>query len=99
MVNTTTPLVSSDIVSYWKLHKDIVDSIRFSDDPKTASEEIADLALVNHVIYRLISIDGKIEESLPQKFQKLLDARGLKSAALQKALDEINKINKENKRP
>ena len=89
LIHTTTAFVSSDIVEYWKLEQNIVDAIRFSDHPKDAPKEIADLALANHVVYRLIGLDGKVETTVPEEFKKVLEKRGMKVDSLQKALDDV----------
>ena len=94
IMHTTTSNVSSDIVYYWKLKKEIVDAIRFSDYPKNAPRAVMGLALANHIVYRLIGLDGKVLNEVPKRFINLLNKYGMNSDALQSALNEVNKINK-----
>lgn len=91
-MHTTTACVSSDILSYWQLDKDIVDSVRFSDYPQNAPEEIYTLCLANHIVYRLVKYNGEIEPVIPKKIETLLIKSGLKIEPLQKALDAIIEI-------
>ncbi|MFA6195502.1 MAG: HDOD domain-containing protein [Sulfurimonas sp.] len=91
-MHTTTACVSSDILSYWQLDKDIVDSVRFSDYPQNAPEEIYTLCLANHIVYRLVKQNGEIEAVIPKKIETLLINSGLKTEPLQKALDAILEI-------
>ena len=88
-MHTTTAYVSSDILSYWKLDKAVIDSVRFSDDPQNASDDIYELTLANHIVYKLIGLDGKIEPAIPENIQKLLLAKEMNLEPLQKALDYI----------
>ncbi|WP_428738097.1 HDOD domain-containing protein [Sulfurimonas sp.] len=89
ILHTTTTHVSSDICSHWKLHKDIVDSLRFSENPQYAPVEIYDLALANHVVFHLIHLDGTIEPTIPKRLEKLLYSKGLSLKDLQKALENV----------
>ncbi len=89
IMHTTTASVSSDILYYWKLEKDIVDAVRFSDHPKNAPQEIVNLALANHIVYRLVKLDGTVEHSIPVQFVKVLEKRGMKVEHLQKALQNV----------
>ncbi len=90
--HTTTACVSSDIISYWQLDKNIVDSVRFSDYPQNAPEEIYDLCLANHIVYRLVKSNGEIEPTIPRNIEVLLIKSGLQTAPQQNALDVIIKI-------
>ena len=88
-IHTTTARVSSNILSFWNLDRDLVDSVRFSDNPKYAPNEVYDLALANHAVFHLIGLDGKISSTIPKNIEELLLDRGLKPEALQKALDDV----------
>lgn len=92
LLHTTTALVSSDILSQWQLDKDIVDSIRFSDNPQNASKEIQSLCLANHVVCRLIELNGTIHHFIPESIVNLLQENGLSVNPLEKALDAVVQI-------
>ena len=94
IMHTTTPSVSSDIMYYWKLGQDIVDAVRFSDHPKNAPPEIARFALANHIVYRLVKLDGTIESTIPAQFVKVLEKRGMKVEVLAKALKNVIELSK-----
>lgn len=94
-MRTTTASVSSDILSYWQLEMDIVDSVRFSDNPEDGPEQIYSLCLANHVVYRLVQLDGKVLKKVPKNIEKLLQKNKLRVEPLQKALDAINNITQE----
>ena len=94
IMHTTTPSVSSDIMYYWKLGQDIVDAVRFSDHPKNAPPEIARFALANHIVYRLVKLDGTIESTIPVQFVKVLEKRGMKVEVLAKALKNVIELSK-----
>ena len=92
ILQTSTPLVSSDIASFWELDSDIVDSLRYSDNPKNAPDEVYDLALANYVVFRIIKLDGTIEAEIPKRVKKALLDKGLSLQSLQNALDTILKL-------
>lgn len=89
IMHTTTAKVTSDVLSYWQLNKEIVDSVRFSDFPKHAPQEIAHLALANHVVYRLIPLDGDIPASIPEDIYALLKENNLDAKALENAFKAV----------
>ncbi len=89
VMHTTTARVSSNILSFWNLDKDIIDSVRFSDNPEYAPIEVYDLALANYVIFHLVGLDGKVTPTIPKKMQQLLLDQGLNIDLLQSALDSV----------
>jgi len=92
ILHTTTPYVSSDILAYWKLQPEIVDSIRYSDEPKNAPIELKALCIANHVIYRLIDIDGTIAPRVYDELTILVAEEKLNPEALQNALAFIHTL-------
>ena len=90
ILQTTTPHISSAILRHWRLHRDIVDSVQFSDTPKNAPEEIYDMALANHIVFTLVPLDGKVLKEIPENIEKLLQKSGMALSPLQKALESIN---------
>ncbi len=89
VMHTTTARVSSNIFSFWNLDRDIVDSVRFSDNPQYAPIEVYDFALANYVVFHLVGLDGKITPEIPKKIQQLLLDQGLNVDLLQNALDSV----------
>ncbi|WP_304545194.1 HDOD domain-containing protein [Sulfurimonas microaerophilic] len=89
VVHTTTARVSSNILSFWNLDRDIVDSVRFSDNPKYAPVEVYDLALANYVVFHLVGLDGKISPTISKKIRQLLLDQGLNVETLQNALNSV----------
>ena len=90
--HTTTALVSSDILSYWKLNNDIVDSIRYSDEPENAPVEIKELCVANYIVYNLVDTLGNIKSELDDEIYYFLSTENLDPAPLIKALDSINSL-------
>lgn len=95
VIHTTTARVSSNILSFWNLDRDIIDSVRFSDNPQHAPIEVYDLALANHVVFNLVGLDGKITPVIPKKMQQLLFDQGLDIEVLQNALDSVVELSKD----
>ncbi|MFT7859724.1 MAG: HDOD domain-containing protein [Sulfurimonas sp.] len=89
VVHTTTARVSSDIFSFWNFDRDVIDSVRFSDNPQNAPTEVFDLALANYVVYHLVPLNGEIATAIPKKMQRLLEDRNLKVETLQNALNSV----------
>ena len=88
-IHTTTPFVTSDILQFWNLPRDIIESIRYSDDPEDAPIEVRSLAIANHIVYRLVSLDAKIEEVINDDILLILENEGLDPAHLERALESI----------
>ncbi|MDH5465404.1 MAG: HDOD domain-containing protein, partial [Thiovulaceae bacterium] len=57
-LQTTTPQVTSDILYFWNLPSDLIDSISYSETPLDAVDDIRPLAVANHIIYSLVPITG-----------------------------------------
>ena len=87
---TTTNLISSQILNYWKLSHEIVDIIAYSHNPKEAPEEIRQLTVANYIVYKLVDLKGNIKKEIPKKILALMQEYELDSAPLQKALDSLD---------
>ena len=86
--NTTT--ISSQILNYWKLSDDVVDIISFSNTPKKAPKELRKLSVANHIVYRLIDIQGNVATTIYDDLLPLMKEYDFDTQPLQKALDSIS---------
>ncbi len=92
LFHTTTTLVSSDILSYWKLNKDIVDSIRYSDEPDNAPVEIKELCVANYIVYSLVDSLGDVKSELDDETMYYMSMENLDPEPLINALNSINSL-------
>jgi len=86
---TTTNIISSQILNYWKLAPEIIDIIAYSHNPKEAPLEIKKLTVANYIVYKLVNVKGVIKKEIPKKILALMKEYELDSTPLQKALDSL----------
>jgi len=89
IMHTTTNIVSSQILNYWKLSKDIVDIISYSDDPIEAPDELRKLCVANYIVYKLIDIKGNIAKKIPDELLPIIAEFNFDIAPLNKALESL----------
>lgn len=89
LVHTTTSQISAQILNYWNLSKDIVDVISYSDNPVESSQELKKLTVANHIIYKLVKLDGTILSEIPDELLQLMADNDFDPNLLQKALNFI----------
>ena len=94
LVHTTTCIISSQILNYWKLSKDIVDIISYGDTPDEAPEELRKLALANHIIYAIVDNQGNIMQELSDDILLLLANHGFDPKPLENALEHLHEVNR-----
>jgi len=92
VIHTTTTLVTSQILNYWKLSSDIVNTIAYSDNPNEAPEELKRYIIANNIVYKLVQINGVILDEIPDDVLALMDKNSLDVAHLQKALESIKNL-------
>ncbi len=88
-MHTTTPFVTSDILQFWNLPRDIIESIKYSDNPEDAPDEVRSLAIANHIVYRLIGLDAKVKSEINDDILMILQNEGLDPAHLERALKSL----------
>jgi len=88
-LHTTTAFVSSDILNYWQLSDEIVDSIRYSDNPIEAPLEIRSLAVANHILYNIVKLDGTFLEEIPDEIYYMMSEEGLDTTLLTSAIQAV----------
>lgn len=93
LVHTTTNIISSQILNYWKLSKDVVDIIAYSDIPSEAPEELQKLAVANHIVYSLVNGTGEIATEISDNTLLLMANHGFDPKPLQNALESLHKAN------
>ena len=87
LLKTSTAYITGDILEFWGLEADLVDSIRYSDSPfNTRSEEITSLACANAIVYKMVTPYGKLLDEIPTEVKTLLRKGKLAEEPLVKAL-------------
>lgn len=90
LLKTSSAFVTADVLEFWGLEADLVDSIRYSDSPLNAgSQRIQKLASANAVVYAMVSPYGEICESIPEGIKSLMLKEGLELAMLEEALQKM----------
>jgi len=92
LLHTNSSYVSSDILAYWHLKPEIIDSIRYSADIMNAPLQVRSLAIANYVVYTLIDLDARIMEEIPDEIYFLLSEEGLDPQPLLNAMEYIQSI-------
>jgi len=91
-VFTTTAIVSSQLLSYWQLSRAVINIVMYSDNPEEAPKEIVKLAVANHIVFKLIPLDGKILEEVPEELLEIMHKYNFEIHILEKALHSINEV-------
>ena len=92
LVYTTTNIISAQILSYWQLSRSIISIIMYSDNPEEAPEDMRKLAVANHIVYALISIDGTIQKTIPDELLDIMAKYDFELNILEKALNAIQNL-------
>ncbi len=92
IVYTTTNIISSQILSYWQLSRAIINIVMYSDNPEDAPENIINLAVANHIVYRLVPLDGTILTEVPDDLLDIMAKYNLELDVLEKALKSIQTV-------
>jgi len=87
--HTSTALVSSDVLKHWKINQDIVDAIRYSDNPYDAPLDIQHLSIANHIVFHTILLDGTIVKEIPSTLLTLMEDEGLNPTDFQEAVKSL----------
>ncbi len=90
VLKTSTAFVTADVLEFWGLEADLVDSIRYSDSPfNTSSEEIKALACANAIVYKMITPYGQLLDDIPKEVKSLLKKAKLDVVPLEKAVVQL----------
>ena len=88
-LHTNNTFVTSDILSFWHLKNEIIDSIKYSADLNNAPLEVRSLAVANHIVYKLVDLDGSIAPTVSQDILSLMSEEGLEANHLINALAKL----------
>ncbi|HIC42945.1 MAG TPA: HDOD domain-containing protein [Sulfurimonas sp.] len=92
LLKTSTAFVTADILEFWDLDTDLVDSIRYSDSPFNAStQEIQVLACANSVVYTLVTPYGEVLNEIPKETKDIMLKAGFEVSVLEEALEKVRK--------
>ncbi|PHR54699.1 MAG: hypothetical protein COA44_12485 [Arcobacter sp.] len=90
LLKTSSAFVTADILEFWDLDPDLVDSIRYSDSPFNASTPlIQKLACANAVVYTMVSPYGEVLDEIPKGIKSLMLKAGLELSVLEEALGVV----------
>ncbi len=92
ILHTSTPIVSAQILNYWKLSGEIVDIITYNDKPNEAPQNIKSLAVANHIVTSLVDLQCNIAKELPSEIVSLMKENDLDTKPLLKALNSITSL-------
>lgn len=88
--NTTTEDVTADILAYWGLEPELVDSIRFSFDLTSASNDIKKFAIANYVVYSTIPLaNTAINDETVASMAEFLGEMNFNPELYKKAVERI----------
>ena len=91
ILHTTTTIISTQILNYWKLSPEIVDVVSYSDNPLESPIELRKLAIANYIVYNLIQIDGTVLDEIPDNILTLVAEYNFDLAVLKNALEKTIK--------
>ena len=89
LLHTSTTTISAQILNYWQLSSDIVNTIAYSQNPKEASEELEQLVVANNIVYEIIRLDGVILDEIPDDVLVTMAKYNLDIKPLQNALEFV----------
>lgn len=90
LLKTSSAFVTADILEFWDLDADLVDSIRYSDSPFNASTpSIQGLACANAVVYTMVTPYGEVLEQIPKGLKSMMLKAGLEISVLEEALGSL----------
>jgi len=87
LLKTSTAYVTADILEFWGLETELVDSIRYSDSPfNSGSERMKSLCCANAIVYKMVTPYGKLLDEPPKEVQRLLSKSGFDRESLEAAV-------------
>ena len=85
-LHTSTTTITAQILNYWNLSFDIIDTIAYSQNPSEAPQELQHLVIANNIVYDLVRLDGSIVKEIPDDILVLMAKYNLDVQPLQNAL-------------
>jgi HD-like signal output (HDOD) protein len=92
LLHTSTAIVSSQILKFWRLPYDIVNVLAFSDIPEEAPKSLKHLIIANNIVYNLVDLRGDVSKEIPKNILTIMSTYGLDIYPLQNALNNINNL-------
>ncbi len=90
LLKTSSAFVTADILEFWGLEEDLVDSIRYSDSPFNASSpKIQSLACANAIVYKMVTPQGELLNKIPDAVKTLMKKEKLDENVLEEALQAL----------
>lgn len=90
LMKTSASFITADILEYWGLNAELIDAIRYSDNPFNApTKRIQSLACANAVVYKMVTSKGELLTHIPKNVKSLLRKTGLQETQLEEAVKQI----------
>ena len=90
LLKTSSAFVTADILEFWGLEEDLVDSIRYSDSPFNASSpKVQSLACANAIVYKMVTPQGELLSTIPDAVKTLMKKEKLDEKGLEEALKAL----------
>ena len=89
-LHTSTTTISAQILNYWHLSSDIVNTISYSQNPSEAPTELENLVIANNIVYELVRLDGTVLKEIADDILVLMAKYNLNVQLLQNALEFLN---------
>ncbi len=90
LLKTSSAFVTADILEFWGLDADLIDSIRYSDSPFNASTpKVQQLACANAIVYKMVTPHGKLLKEIPQSVKVLMKKARFEEKVLEEALQAL----------
>jgi len=90
LLKTSSAFVTADILEFWGLEADLIDSIRYSDSPFNASTpRTQTLACANAIVYKMVTPHGELLKEIPESVKNLMKKARLEESVLEEALQAL----------
>ena len=90
LFHTSSAYVCSDILKFWNIDSEVIDSIRYSDNPQEAPLDIHQFAVANHIVFNIVLLDGRVRKEIPPEILSLMEEESLNVEPLIKAIKHIS---------
>ncbi len=96
LLKTSSAFVTADILEFWGLEADLIDSIRYSDSPFNASSQKSQqLACANAVVYKMVNAKGEILKDIPESVKEIMNRAHLNIERLEEVVNSLSREGQE----
>ncbi len=91
-VDATTAIVTAEMFEYWGFDELFVNSIKYSDDFKSAPEECYEYSRALYIVKSAVPVNMPLKEAAIKRAEKIALEEGLKVEFLSEAIDSLKNI-------